>query len=173
MSRISAARRRSCIIPVVALSVLCIVPTPVIPSSPHQQARALADLVSGIITCSVPPCIGTEAEAFDSLVRGQYAADGDLFTDFGMAYQRFAHQLQGVVMWDVGRAVDAIYFVFTEFHAPPAVLIAELESAGLKCEEEEDPEEGQQEWFCAWPAGPDDEYELSLYIGNGVLLMEF
>ena len=172
MRNSSEARRRWLLIAVVTVTVLCIPPSPATPSSPHQQAAALADLMSGIATCAVPPCIGTEAEDFYSLVRGQFASDGDFYTDFGVAYPGFAHLLKGVVMWEVDGTVDAMLFMLTGFHAPPGVVIAELEGARFECEEEKDPEEGQQEWECWRPGTAGDGFEFYLYIGNGVLLVE-
>ena len=158
---------------VVGAMLLCIPPSPATASSPTQQAAALADLMNRIATCSLPPCIGTEAEVFDSLVQGQVATDDlSFFTDFATAFPGSAHLLKGVVMWDIDSTVDGMLFILTGFHAAPAVVIAELEGTLLECEENDYPEEGQQEWYCQRRTKNGDSIEVVLYIGNGMLLVE-
>lgn len=165
-------RRGWAVCAIVAATVFCIPPSPASPSSPHQQAAALADLLSGIASCHTPPCIGTDFEGFTSLVRGRFVSDGDFYTDVGAAYPGFAHLLQGAIVWDVGDEVDSIFFILTRFDAPPAAIIAELEGALFECQEDVQPEEGQQEWTCRRGDTTGGEFEFDLYIGTGVLLVD-
>lgn len=157
----------------VAAMVLFMLPSSATASSPHQQAAALADLMRRIATCTIPPCIGTEAEVLYSLVRGQIATDGmDFFTEFALAFPGFAHLLTGVVMWDIDTRVAGMLVVLTGFHAAPAVVIAELEATQFECEEDDVFGEGQEEWECLRERKDDEDLSLDLYIGNGVLLVE-
>lgn len=172
MRRTFASHPRRLPVAVSALTVLCLLPTPAIPSSPAQQAAAFADLMVGIATCAIAPCIGTEVEELDSLLRGQFALDGDYYADFDIAYPRFAHMLDGVVIFEADGAIYGLLFILAGLHAPPGFIISELEALQFECEEDEDSEAGQQEWDC-WRTDDDDgEFEPYLVIGNGAMMVE-
>ena len=118
--------------------------------SASSQAYALADLVAGVIDCSVHPCFGDSEEEIRELLRGQILEnDCSEFSDLAVVYPSASRALQGVVELDPTVEFDEVYLMLTEFHAPAALVVAELERVLPDCEMELEEEEDETNyWVC-------------------------
>jgi hypothetical protein len=159
---------------VVTAVLFCVWSAPASASSPARQAEEFADLMDETAAGHLAPCIGTTEELLRSLVVGKIVSDEiEHYTSFSAAYPGSSHLLRGAIAWDlVGHRISGMMIILTDFHAPPAVLIAELQRARFECEEFRTSDVGTAEWECERDVDDEHYLSLDLYIGPGIMIAE-
>ena len=162
----------------IGLTMLAALP-PVTNQQPdtRRQARALVDLAARILSCSSHPCLGESEDAVRELLPGQIVTDGVFyFSDLAVAYPSFSHTLSGLVEWTFSDSLDVVSLKVTDFHVPPAAVVAEIESAlpGCVMEQDEDGEDEatSEEWSCGADGPGDTTILVEAYFASGIVLIE-
>ena len=143
----------------------------------RQQARALVDLAARILSCSGHPCLGESEHAVRALLPDQIVTDGTFYySDLAVAYPSFGHTLAGLVEWDFDGSLDLVSLKVTDFHVPPAAVVAAIESALPGCvmeQDEDDEEEGTSEaWSCGADGPEGTTILIEAYFASGIVLLE-
>lgn len=130
----------------------------------------LADLIAGVINCTVHPCIGDDAEV---VLAGKIVTDGvQHYSDMSEVYSPREGLFPGLVEWDSRVGVIAeITFTVLAFDAPPELLLRELETALPGCRMQERGRDGK-EWTCVVEglyAG--HSVQLDAYCGSGLVML--
>jgi hypothetical protein len=142
--------------------------------SATSQAYALGDLLAQIVDCTLHPCLGDAEEATRKLLRGQILEDDcSEFSDITVAYPSAAGKLQGIAQFDLDGELDNIYLLLTDFHAHPAVVLAELERVLPGCECEMGSDEGDPPaWTCSFEAPDEDSFEIEFAVAPGLAYVD-
>ena len=136
----------------------------------RAQAEMLADLSAQIVSCSVHPCLGDEAEV--ELAGKLITDDLYYYSSINDLYPQTKGVLQGLVEWDSDNGpLGEAYLKVLDFHSAPEVLLHELERVFRGCRMDQDDDAGK-EWSCLYETHDGDDLLIDVYFGPGLVLLE-
>lgn len=156
----------------------------------ETQAQVLSQTASGILDCSLHPCLEDAEEDVRKQLHNQIVNDDIAdFSDLATAYPKAGRLMSGIVEWDQSSGLKMVSLKITRFREGATAEIAALQEALPGCEMEEDDdtdapsepqsdsgaEEGKdltREWSCDAQGPHGQDVTIELFYAPGIQILE-